>query len=98
VPATELRLSAVPYRIVYESLRETSGRLNWEIFVVNADGSGMTNLTNTPDIDEHYRIAGWQTARRHGYVSVGSPRSRPPHCRPICMPTSAIRWPTGTRR
>jgi Tol biopolymer transport system component len=63
VPASELRLSAVPYRIVYESLRETGGRLNWEIFIVNADGSGMTNLTNTPDIDEHYPHASPDGAR-----------------------------------
>lgn len=54
LPASELDLDAVPYRIVYESLRDTDGQSNWEIFVVNADGSNMMNLTNTPDVDEHY--------------------------------------------
>jgi len=54
LPASELDLAAVPFRIVYESLRDTDGRSNWEIFIVNADGSNMTNLTNTPDVDEHY--------------------------------------------
>jgi Tol biopolymer transport system component len=53
VPASQLNLTRVPFRIVYESFRDT-GRPNWDIFIVNADGSGMTNLTNTPDIDEHY--------------------------------------------
>src|SRR6266566_4684558 len=27
---------------------------NWEIFVMNADGSKQVNLTNTPDQNEHY--------------------------------------------
>jgi Tol biopolymer transport system component len=35
-------------------LQEADGDTNWEILLVNADGSGKTNLTNTPDIDEHY--------------------------------------------
>ena len=54
LPTSELDLRAIPHRIVYESLRETNGKSNWEIFIINADGSNMTNLTNTPDIDEHY--------------------------------------------
>jgi Tol biopolymer transport system component len=54
VPAPQLNLARVPFRIVYESFRDTAGRPNWDIFIVNADGSGMTNLTNTPDVDEHY--------------------------------------------
>lgn len=54
LPASELNLRAIPHRIVYESLREADGQSNWEIFIVSADGSDMTNLTNTPDVDEHY--------------------------------------------
>jgi len=27
---------------------------NWEIFAMNADGTGVTNLTNTPKAHEHY--------------------------------------------
>ena len=54
VRSAELNLAAVPYRIVYESLRETGGRANWDLFIVNADGAGMANLTNTPAIDELY--------------------------------------------
>ena len=54
LPASELDLRAIPHRIVYESKREADGDSNWEIFIIDADGSNMTNLTNTPDIDEHY--------------------------------------------
>lgn len=54
LPASELDLEAIPYRIVYESLRDTGGESNWEILMVDADGRNMRNLTNTPAIDEHY--------------------------------------------
>jgi WD40 repeat protein len=43
-------LKEVPYRIVYETYRET----NWELFMVNADGSNPVNLTKTPDVNELY--------------------------------------------
>jgi Tol biopolymer transport system component len=53
-PASEVDLSGVPFRIVFESLRETDGRENWEICMIDPDGSGFVNLTSTPDIDEFY--------------------------------------------
>ena len=43
-------LKQVPYRIVYETYRGG----NWELFTVNADGSGAVNLTKTSDVDELY--------------------------------------------
>ncbi len=43
-------LARVPDRIVYETYRGD----NWELFLVNADGSDPVNLTNTPDVDELY--------------------------------------------
>ena len=48
----ELRRELKGYRhkLVCESNR--SG--NWDLFLMNADGSGMVNLTNTPEIDELY--------------------------------------------
>jgi len=46
----ELGLTAVRFRIVYETFRET----NWELYAINADGSAPTNLTRTPDLDELY--------------------------------------------
>ena len=54
LPRSELNLAAIPFQIVYESLQEAEGDSNWEILLVNADGSGRVNLTNTPNIDEHY--------------------------------------------
>lgn len=53
-PEGTLDLSEIPYKIVYETYRETKGKRNWEIFMMNADGSDPVNLTNTPDIDEMY--------------------------------------------
>jgi Tol biopolymer transport system component len=44
----ELRSS--PHKILFESYVDN----NWEIFVINADGSGRRNLTNTPDVHELY--------------------------------------------
>lgn len=43
-------LSAVPYRIVFESYQER----NWDLFMVRADGSDRVNLTRTPDVNELY--------------------------------------------
>ncbi len=53
-PKSELNLREVPFKIVYETYRKTNGKENWELYVVNADGSGAVNLTNTPDVDEMY--------------------------------------------
>src|SRR5579859_4487873 len=38
------------FKIAYESYVDN----NWEIFVMNADGSHPQNLTRTPDLHEHY--------------------------------------------
>jgi len=38
------------YRLVYETYREH----NWELVLVNADGSNPVNLTQTPDVNELY--------------------------------------------
>jgi Tol biopolymer transport system component len=43
-------LKALPFKIAYESYVDN----NWEIFVMNADGSHPVNLTRTPDANEHY--------------------------------------------
>ncbi len=44
------RLSRSPFKIAYETYTND----NWEIFVMNADGSNPVNLTNTPREQEHY--------------------------------------------
>ncbi len=46
----QLGVNAIPYRIVYETFRET----NWELCIMKADGSQQALLTNTPDVDELY--------------------------------------------
>lgn len=43
-------LKQLPYRIVYETFRDT----NWELFMVNPDGSNPVNLTRTPEESEMY--------------------------------------------
>lgn len=44
------KLQASSYKIAYESYVSN----NWEIFVMNADGSHPVNLTQTPGQQEHY--------------------------------------------
>jgi len=44
------KLKASPFKIAYERYVND----NWEIFVMNADGSEPVNLTNTPTEHEHY--------------------------------------------
>jgi TolB protein len=43
-------LKAYPNKIVHETNRDG----NWELYLVNADGSNPVNLTRTPDVDELY--------------------------------------------
>lgn len=43
-------LKPLPFKIAYE----TYSNDNWEIFVINADGSNPVNLTGTPKENEHY--------------------------------------------
>ncbi|HEV3263511.1 MAG TPA: hypothetical protein VG013_42135 [Gemmataceae bacterium] len=43
-------LKAYKHKIVYESNRDG----NWELYVMDADGSNPVNLTHTPDVDELY--------------------------------------------
>jgi len=54
LPRESLKLQEIPFKIVYETYRQTDGKNNWELYTINADGSGMTNLTNTPETDEMY--------------------------------------------
>ena len=53
-PRDVLDLKKIPFKIVYESYRKTNGTENWELYLINADGSNPVNLTRTPDADEMY--------------------------------------------
>jgi len=48
------KLAWLPFKIVYETYRQAGGRKNWELFLINADGSNPVNLTGTADVDEMY--------------------------------------------
>ena len=49
-PVLKERLKELPFKIAYETYTND----NWEIFVMNADGSNPVNLTKTPKVHEHY--------------------------------------------
>src|SRR4030042_6989407 len=53
-PREEIDLGEIPYKILFETYRDTDGNLNWELYQMNADGSNPVNLTRTPDLDEMY--------------------------------------------
>jgi TolB protein len=46
----ELKLKEIPFKIVYESYHKN----NWELYLINADGSNPVNLTRTSRVDEMY--------------------------------------------
>jgi Tol biopolymer transport system component len=49
IPLAE-QLKNSSFKIAHECYMDN----NWEIFVMNADGSGAVNLTHTPKVNEHY--------------------------------------------
>jgi Tol biopolymer transport system component len=49
-PAIARDLAVYPHKILFESRRDGNG----EIYVMNAGGSNLVNLTRTPDVDECY--------------------------------------------
>jgi len=53
-PKSELDLKNIPFRIVYETYRRTEGKENWELYLINADGSRAVNVTKTANVDEMY--------------------------------------------
>jgi Tol biopolymer transport system component len=53
-PGTGIDTKSIPYQIVYESLLPADGKENWELILINADGSHPVNLTMTPDVNEIY--------------------------------------------
>ncbi len=53
-PSSEINLSNIPFKIVYESYRKTDGKENWEIIMNDANDSNQVNITKTPGLDEMY--------------------------------------------
>jgi Tol biopolymer transport system component len=75
-PRAELNLKEVPFKIIYETYRETEGQQNWELFLMNADGSNPINLTNTPDVDEMYPHASGDGTKVCFVTDVGAGRKK----------------------
>jgi Tol biopolymer transport system component len=48
--AIQAELRACPHKILFEAYADD----NWELFVMNADGSGVKNITKTRDVHELY--------------------------------------------
>lgn len=78
-PATVLDLDQIPFRIIYESYRATQGKENWELCTINANGTGLTNLTNTPDMDEMYPHVSPDGTKISFTVDEGAGRNRTRH-------------------
>lgn len=72
----EMYLGEIPYKIIYETYRETDERPNWELFQMNADGSNQVNLTQTPDLDEMYPHASPDGTKISFVVDEGSRRDK----------------------
>lgn len=73
---TELKLKEIPFKIVYETYRKTNGRENWELYLINADGSNPVNLTRTPYVDEMYPHASVDGSKICFVADEGTPRRR----------------------
>jgi len=74
-PATRAlreELGACGHQIVYESCRDG----NWELVLVNADGSDPVNLTRTPEVDELYPHASPDGAQIVFLLEAGEGASR----------------------
>jgi len=75
-PREDLDLGEIPYKILFESYRDTDGRLNWELYQMNADGSNQVNLTRTPDLDEMYPHASPDGTKISFVVDEGRGRNK----------------------
>ena len=79
LPIESLDVQAIPFKIVYETYRPTDGRHNWELYTIKADGSEMTNLTNTPHVDEMYPHVSPDGTKISFVVDAGARRDRVRH-------------------
>ena len=71
-PELREQLRSYPHKLVIESRREG----NWDLFLMNADGSGDVNLTRTPDVDELYPQASPDGSRICFLADEGQDSSR----------------------
>jgi Tol biopolymer transport system component len=71
-----MNLGQVPYKILFETYRQTDGKHNWELYQMDADGSNPVNLTQTPDLDEMYPHASPDGTKICLVVDEGTGRER----------------------
>jgi len=75
-PREELYLGEIPFKILFETYRETDSVENWELYQMNADGSDPVNLTRTPDLDEMYPHASPDGTKISFVVDEGDGREK----------------------
>jgi len=73
-PSSEINIKDIPFKIVYETFRETDSKKNWELYIMNADGFNPVNLTKTPDLDEMYPHASPDGTKLSFVVDEGTSR------------------------
>jgi len=71
-PALAEALKSYPCKVAYETYRDG----NWELFLMNADGSNRVNLTRTPDVDEMYPKASPDGTKLAFVVDEGKGKAR----------------------
>lgn len=73
-PSADLlsELHSYPHKLVFESKRDG----NWELYLVNADGSDPVNLTQTKDMDELYPKPSPDGSRICFVADQGPPNAR----------------------
>jgi Tol biopolymer transport system component len=62
-PGSGLDVKSIPFKLLYETRSEVDGRENWDLMLINADGSNPVNLTRTADCSEMYPHASPDGAR-----------------------------------
>ena len=75
-PREEIDLGEIPFKILFETYRDTDGRHNWELYRINADGANPINLTRTPDLDEMYPHASPDGTKISFVVDEGRGRNK----------------------
>lgn len=79
LPIEAIDVKAIAFKLVHETYRQTEGKENWEILMMNADGSNPINLTNTPDVHEMYPHVSPDGTKISFVVDEGSRRNRVRH-------------------